>query len=326
MRKRIGLSVLVLLIGVVGTAHPGVPTGPVQIGLIRTMFRDTPEAIIATLTRPLRSLLETQTGMQGEWKIVSDALTTARQLENGELHLAVLHSFEYGWARQANPKIRALVVANRVSRDSRFALVVGRDSAAKTPADLKGTRLAIPLLTREPGHLFLDVKCCANCPPADFFKATLAAGDAEEALDQVILTEADGALVEKSALDAYLKAKPKQVKNLRILALSEDFPNGVLVYREGQLPEETLQAFRTGLLNANSNPKSRTLLKLAQLNGFDRVPASYEAEIEELPNGYPAPAKRGYAPIRPFPSASRDDHDSVASPFLCACNLNVSPV
>jgi len=266
--------------------------GPVRIGMIRTLFRDTPEGVILTLTRPLRGLMEAQTGMQGEWKVVRDAATAAKQLASGQMQIAVLHSFEYGWARQANPKVRPLAVASRVSKDNRFAVVVRQDGPVKATDDLKGTRVAIPLGSKEPAVLFLEVKCCAACACEDHFKETVTALDPAEALGLVVGREAEAALVDKPALDAYLKAKPKYADVLKVLAVSEEFPTGVLVYQEGSLTEDSLRRFRDGLFGAATTAKGKELLKMMKLAGFDPVPANYDAEVEELLKAYPAPAAR----------------------------------
>lgn len=298
MKKWSHRAASVLLLGVIAVLAAPARDGqaaapsPMHIGLIKTMFRDTPEGVIITLARPLMGLMESQTGLNGQWKVVSNALLVAKQLESQDLHIAVLHSFEYGWARKANPKIRPLVVANRIARDNRYVLVVNSDSSAESAADLKGTKVAIPVLTKEPAHLFLEVKCCENCPPNSFFKETVSTADAAEALDSVILEDVQAALVEKNALDAYFRAKPKQVKALKVFKISEDFPSGVLVYREGHIPEDVLERCRNGLLNAGNDPKARQLLKLAQLNGFSNIPADFDNQIDELIKAYPTPLKR----------------------------------
>lgn len=266
--------------------------GPVRIGMIRTLFRDTPEGVILTLTRPLRGLMEAQTGMQGEWKVVRDAATAAKLLASGQMQIAVLHSFEYGWARQANPKIRPLAVASRLAKDNRFAVVVRQDGPVKATGDLKGTRVAIPLGSKEPALLFLEVKCCAASTCEEHFKETVSALDPAEALGLVVDRDAEAALVDKPALDAYLKAKPKHADVLKVLAVSEEFPTGVLVYQEGSLTDDALRRFRDGLFGAATTAKGKELLKMMKLGGFDPVPANYDAEVEELLKTYPAPATR----------------------------------
>lgn len=268
------------------------PAIPVQIGAMKSLFRDTPEGLIATLSRPLRGLMEAHTGMTGDIKLVPDAVTMATQLESQQVQLAVMHSFEYGWAREANPKLRALVIVSRMTRDSRFALVVRQDSKVKQPSDLKGSKLAIPFLSKEPAHLFLETRCCANTPPAQFFKEFTMPADTEEALDDVATKAVPAALVEKCYLDSYGKTKPKLAGNLKVLQMSEDFPTGVFVYREGHLPDEVLQRLRTGLVGASTNPKSKELLKLCKLTGFETPPVTYEAQIDEIVKAYPLRSER----------------------------------
>lgn len=261
--------------------------GFLNIGAMRSLFRDAPEGLISTFTRPLRSIVEGQAGLPGDMKVVHDARTAADQLEKQELQVAIMHSFEYGWARQANPNLRVLVVSSLLQRETRFALVVRRDGPVQTLADLKGCKLAVPIMTKEPAHLFLESKCCGNVAPAQLFKEITVPGDGEEALSDVVTRTVQVALVDKAHYDAFLRAKPKQLNNLKVLALSENFPPGVLVYREGHLAPAQVSRFRDGLLAAGSNPRTKELLKFIKLGGFELPTDDYESQVEAIIKAYP---------------------------------------
>jgi ABC-type phosphate/phosphonate transport system substrate-binding protein len=293
MKKLLHLGVAALLAGVI----VGLPIQPVEarpapgstihIGVMKTLFRDAPEGLVTTLSKPLSTLVEAQTGLPGAMRVVTQAKLAAEQLEKQEIQIAVMHSFEYGWARQINPNLRVLVMACRAIKDNRFALVVRQDSGLQSMDDLKGTKVAVPFMTKEPGHLFLEGKCCGGECPSKVFKELTAPSDGEDALNDVVTRAVQAALVEKSTLDAFLKAKPKQANNLKTLAISEDFPSGVLVYREGHIPAAQLAQFRDGLFNASSNPKNRDMLKIIKLTGFESPPADYDAQVEAIIKAYP---------------------------------------
>src|SRR4051794_17829289 len=72
-------------------ARPGGAEGnrPVQIGLVRTMFRDIPEAMFGVIAKPFNRLMAEQTGMAGEVTLAADAEALARQIDEGHTHLGV---------------------------------------------------------------------------------------------------------------------------------------------------------------------------------------------------------------------------------------------
>ena len=49
-----------------GAAGEEMKTSAVRIGLAATLFRDTPDALVQTMMRPFRSLMESQTGLTGQ--------------------------------------------------------------------------------------------------------------------------------------------------------------------------------------------------------------------------------------------------------------------
>ncbi len=68
----LGLLWLALLPpGTTGAEEPAGRT--VQIGLAKTLFRDTPPSLINVLSRPLKALMESQTGVSGNLQVVGDA-------------------------------------------------------------------------------------------------------------------------------------------------------------------------------------------------------------------------------------------------------------
>ena len=70
--QRLGWAALVVTAGLAGLvpARPAdgeeVKTSPMRIGLTGSLFRDTPDALVQTMMRPFKSLMESQTGISGE--------------------------------------------------------------------------------------------------------------------------------------------------------------------------------------------------------------------------------------------------------------------
>jgi len=267
------------------------PTNLVRIGLVSSLFRETPEPLIQAMMRPFKSLMEAQTGLSGELVSGGDADHLAKQLMDGKLQLGLFHGFELAWAKQKLPRLRPLMII--VNHDSRLRahLVVRRDNPVASIADLKGKSLAVPLRTREHCRLFAERRCidCDNCGLERFFAQIVKPVDAEDALDSVIDGQTEAALIDGVTLTTYKHDHPNAFAKLRVFLDSEVFPAAAIVYCPGQLDEGTLRRFRDGMLSANQNRRGQQLLTLCRMTGFQRVPDDYEQMLLEIAKAYPPP-------------------------------------
>ena len=84
------------------------PSGAIRIGVVGTLFRDTPEPVVQALLHPMRKLMELQTGLNGQFITVPDYDNLGGQLVQNKVQLAVFHGFEFAWARQKYPALRPL--------------------------------------------------------------------------------------------------------------------------------------------------------------------------------------------------------------------------
>src|SRR5262245_40557104 len=91
------LAACCCLLGPPGEARAGEtrPNRVVQIGIVKTVFRDTPPSLINVLSKPLKVLMEAQTGMTGELQLSGDAETLAKQLKENKVQLGVFHGVEF---------------------------------------------------------------------------------------------------------------------------------------------------------------------------------------------------------------------------------------
>src|SRR5262249_44822264 len=87
------------------------PTGTVRIGMVGTLFRDMPEALVKATMQPFGALMESQTGLAGQLEPVGDAIHLGRMLAEDQVHLGVFHGLEFAWARQKYPDLRPLMIA-----------------------------------------------------------------------------------------------------------------------------------------------------------------------------------------------------------------------
>jgi ABC-type phosphate/phosphonate transport system substrate-binding protein len=262
----------------------------VRIGMVGTLFRDTPQPLVVALMRPFGSMMESQTGMAGKLVPGGDALSMARQLDQGRLQLGIFHGVEFAWAQQRYPQLRPLIIAINQDRHLWAALVVRSDRKEAGVADLKGQVVAFPRGSREHVHLFFDRLCQgAGGQPAELFATVTKPANAEVALDDVLDNDVRAAVVDGLALDCFKRRKPGRFARLRVVVKSEVFPAAVLAYKPGALAEDKLDRFRQGLLRAHRTATGRQLMTLWKLTAFEPVPDDYQATLDQIIKAYPAP-------------------------------------
>jgi ABC-type phosphate/phosphonate transport system substrate-binding protein len=269
------------------------PSAPgIRIGLVNTLFRDTPESLFKLMTRPLKSLMESQTGMTGTFDPGGECRILGRELQDDKFQLAVFHGVEFAWVRQKHPDLKPLVIAIRDGQPMYACLVVKNDSKVTCLADLDGKALAMCRQCREHCRLFLERRCegCGKCPHKFFAKIT-APTDTEDALDDVVDGAVDAAIVDSAALERYQRMKADRFAKLKTAVKSEAFPPAVIAYKPGVLSEEALKRFKTGLITANQNPKGKQLLTMCRITCFEAVPENYEEMLLSIAKAYPPPAE-----------------------------------
>jgi ABC-type phosphate/phosphonate transport system substrate-binding protein len=264
--------------------------GEVHIGLVSTLFRDTPESLIQLMTKPLKSLMESQTGMSGTLAAGGDASHLGKQLQDDKFQLAVFHGVEFAWVRQKHPEFKPLVIAIRDGRPMHAMLVVRNDSKITGVADLAGKSLAMCRQCREHCRLFIERHCEAcGKPYTQLCSEVTTPGDAEDSLDDVVDGVVHAAVVDGASLERYKKDKPERFAKLKVAQRSEPFPPAVIAYKPGVLSEKILERFRDGLINASKNAKGKQLLNMCRLTCFEPVPDDYEQMLVAIAKAYPPP-------------------------------------
>jgi ABC-type phosphate/phosphonate transport system substrate-binding protein len=272
-----------------GSSQGNVP-GSVQIGVVKTLFRDYPENLMSMLTIPLRNLMEAETGVKGQMVLIKDALDLGEKLDKNQVQLGVFHGFEFAWAQEKYPRLRPLMLAVNRQRYQRASLVIRNDSPIARFTDLKGKTLSLPQFSREHCWLFLERQCeRLGCAPEKFFRHINRPTNIEEALDDVILGRVEGIIVDGVSLEGYQQIKPGCSRRLKVIHQSAIFPAAVIVYREGALDKETLHRFSNGMLHANTNPRSQAIMTLCKLTQFEAIPADYQQALINVRKAYPAP-------------------------------------
>lgn len=188
----------------------------VRIGMMCTIFRDVPEPMVQIMLRPLKSLMEAQTGVTPQLVPTGDADTLGKQLADDKLQLGVFHGVEFGWARAKYSNLKPLMITMSHDKQLRAFLVVQRDSTIATCCDLKGKTVALPRRSKEHCHLFLERRCQDGNPAQSTLGRVLTPADCEEALDNVVDGVAAAAVVDQIALDTYQELKPARFAKLKI--------------------------------------------------------------------------------------------------------------
>src|SRR5579875_1296298 len=276
----------------------------IRIGLIRSLFRDTSEPLMQVIMRPFKSLMEAQTGVQGQLVAGGDANDLAQRLKSGDCQLGIFHGFEFAWARQTVPELKPLLIAvpplapSRMERGGggpylRAHLVVAAEGSAKSVADLKGQVIALPYMSREHCRLFLERRCVpAGASPAKFFSRLAIPRDATDAIDDVISGTTAAAVIDDGDLESYRGNYPEYFAKVKVLLQSEAFPCAVIAYYPGKLSQELLDRFREGMQSAKDSRQGRQMMQLCRISSFEDVPGDFEKMLTDIAKAYPPPSTK----------------------------------
>lgn len=265
---------------------------PIRIGMVSTLFTDVPSPFVQFILQPFGAIMKQFTGMNGKMVLGGDALALAKDLHEGKVDLAVYHGVEYAWVKARYKDLKPLMIACTKYTHAQAVLVVRKDGPVKSVANLRGKSVALPQRSREHCRLFM---CRAGSetgrPDAPlFYSKILTPTSVEGALDEVCDKLADAAVVDLVAFENYESLKPGCFSHLKVLRPSERFPTGVIVYRDGTLPESTLNTFRKGLAGAHKTEQGRESMSMFKITSFEPVPADYDQMLADIIKIYPPPA------------------------------------
>src|SRR5262249_55629809 len=118
--------------------------GFVKIGITKSQLRDQDQAKFTSMAKEFRTVLAQRTGLKGDVVTIDSAEELRKQLEAGTLQLGGASGIEFGWMRSKQPDIEPLMISVTEPDALIGAVVVAKDSPAKTFADLKGQKLSLP--------------------------------------------------------------------------------------------------------------------------------------------------------------------------------------
>ncbi len=265
------------------------PVGELKMGMLQGMFRDVKPAVVQALSKPFRELMLKQTGYTGDVEICADALALTGKMKDKSVQIGVFHGFEFAWAQTKCADLVPLIVTRPPGGKVQAVVVVAKDAAYKTLADLKDESVTLPRGAKAHSVAYLD-KLRAGFDKGTATPQTKLAMTAEDVLTGVVTGEVAAALVDVCALEGYQNLQPGAHKHFKILHRSEEFPAAVVAYRKGTITEAEAGRIRTGLANSQKTPSGKLLMTLWNLNGFEEPPAAYQGQLDAILKAYPCPA------------------------------------
>jgi ABC-type phosphate/phosphonate transport system substrate-binding protein len=263
---------------------------PVRIGMPASMFRDVKPAIFNALAQPFHSLVETQTGLKSELFLVQTPDEMREQLETGKLQFGVFHGFEFAWMKQKSTNLQPLMIAAPQHRPLQAIVVVNQESKVKDINDLKDSAVAVPQGTREYVRVFMT-RQCRNCgrSPSGYFREVTTPATSDTALHEVVDGKVQAAIVDGGMYQTFVERYKGRGRRLRVVSVSENFPESVVAYIPNMVDEDVIRRFRQGMSTAHASTMGRQLLALWSMAGFQPIPPNYDQRLAESLKNYPPP-------------------------------------
>jgi ABC-type phosphate/phosphonate transport system substrate-binding protein len=259
----------------------------VVIGMPRSLFQGMPEFMVKAGSVPFLKLMKDATGVNGSLVIVPDSMSLAKQISDGKVQIGVFQGHEFAWAKSKHKCLSPIAVADPLNPVQAYC-VVSWDCKAKHVGDLKDEKLALPPIHRDYCEMFLTRQKESHMKGVSF-AGELKSATAEDAIYDVIEGKCGLTIIDATALNGFRNLHPGPFKNLKVLCQSEPFPNACIAINKDQLDQKTVDKFRKALLEAPNLPGGRPMLATWKLNGFVKVPADYEKQLEACEKAYPLP-------------------------------------
>ncbi|MEY4393579.1 MAG: hypothetical protein RL595_828 [Planctomycetota bacterium] len=295
MRKKFSLYLIAFLgMLVVSNIHlkAAEKNKTLKIGMVKTIFKDTPDSLLQLLMKPFRSVMESQTGFAGDLVMIPNHKSLSKQLIDGDASVGVYHGFEFAWAKLKNPDLQPMMLAVNSKAPLVAYLVVSKDSKVAKVEELKGKKLALPRGNREHCRMFLEHRILpANSKANDYFAKVQQNMDLEDAFDGLGDGDYQAVLADSTAWEAYKTQKPGRADKLVAVMVSETFVPAVIGYNPKKLDKEAFEGFKNGMLSASNNPSSKRLLEFVKITSFETIPVNFQEQLNDSVRNYPPPSE-----------------------------------
>ncbi|MBY0232750.1 MAG: PhnD/SsuA/transferrin family substrate-binding protein [Gemmataceae bacterium] len=259
----------------------------VRIGLVGSLFREVPEAFVRIAMEPSRQFFEAQMGVRSVLVNGGAPVEMGKSLKEDDLHVAVFHGTEFGWAKARYPKLKPLFIAVNVDPSLRAVLLVNKASTVKRVEDLRGKKLVMPARSREHCHMFVEQRVVKpGSTPFKHFSRVEKPGGSAATLDVLAEKKAAGAVVDGIDWDVYKRDNPANARKLKELLVSEPLPCAVVAAYGDNVDPSMLDKFKEGMLEAHKVEKGKAMLGIMRITHFAAVPDDYDKQVEAAAKAY----------------------------------------
>ncbi len=263
-------------------------TKPIRVGLSALLFDEQSREQMLEQMKPFTQRVEKQVGVQSEFVIVDSLDALAKQLNDRVIQIAVLSGLHYGWVKPLCPEMKPMLTTAVEGGRLKSVVLVKKDAAFASLDQLRGQSLALPNRTQHFVRFFLEQE--TKQPMGDFFKVA-PQRNVDDAIEAVIAGKVQAAALSESALQVFQERKPARYQRLKILVESEPFPAPVVVFLDKNADRERIDKFSEALLKADDSTEGKQMLTLWRFNGFVRLPADFESQVNHIVQKYPSRMK-----------------------------------
>ena len=205
-------------------------------------------------------------------------------IRKGNLTIISLSALEYLKLRDLVQLAPFAVASNHVGKARQFVLITRRDSGIRSFADMRGkTLLNLPSATSEVSHLWLDVLLMkeGKLDRDSFFRLAKESPSASKAIMSVFFKQADGAIVNRGALDASASLNPQLASQLSVVAESKSLLGNINCVPLG-ISEQLKSTIQYAALHLHEKATGRQIYTLFHVDRTIEFNASHLAGLEEL--------------------------------------------
>lgn len=212
---------------------------------------------------PMATYLAKKLGKKsGKFFFVTDYAGVLAALQSGQVDVAYLSPLPYAIA-SGQMKLNPIAMPYVRGSLSYYGIVfVKADSPIKTLQDLKGHTFAFGDPTSTTGYLLPRHLLESSGIPLDSLKRYYNAGDANTVVKAVETGTADAGAAYNLVFDVAYKGQPEKAKGMRVLAKTEEIPNGLYVAR-GDMTAAELEKLKAAFMEMNTDPEGKHALLMA---------------------------------------------------------------
>jgi phosphonate transport system substrate-binding protein len=195
---------------------------------------------------------------QGRFVPVTEYAGVIAALKSGQVDVAYLSPLPFAIASE-QMKLAPLAMPYVKGKLNYYGILFVRsDSSIRTLDDLKGKTVAFSDPTSTSGYL-LPRRLLETRGILPQLKHTYSAGDGPSVLKAVETGAADCGASYESVFDVAYKGNPEKKKAMRVIARTEEIPNGLYVAR-GDLPADEIEKLRKAFMDMNTDPEGRAVM------------------------------------------------------------------